>query len=130
MMRRERGVAIVLAMGVVAMAAIAAVALMVLQSTWTRQQELRTDHARAIAVVQGGIDWARAILNEDRRTSSVDHLGVPWALRLAPIPIENGEAVEYGTHADLIGRDGTYRNFFAAQFGEAAPGFKEPAAVR
>lgn len=97
MMRRERGVAIVLAMGVVAMAAIAAVALMVLQSTWTRQQELRTDHARAIAVTQGGIDWARAILNEDRRTSSVDHLGEPWALRLAPIPIENGEAVGYLT---------------------------------
>ena len=34
--------------------------------------------------------------------------------------IENGQAVESGTHAELIGRDGTYRTFFAAQFGEAA----------
>ena len=33
--------------------------------------------------------------------------------------IEHGKAVEYGTHADLIARAGTYRNFFAAQFGEA-----------
>ena len=32
--------------------------------------------------------------------------------------IENGRAVEAGTHADLIARDGTYRSFFAAQFGE------------
>ena len=34
--------------------------------------------------------------------------------------IENGKAVEAGTHADLIARDGTYRSFFAAQFGEDA----------
>ena len=34
--------------------------------------------------------------------------------------IENGKAVEAGTHADLIARDGTYRSFFAAQFGEEA----------
>ncbi len=41
--------------------------------------------------------------------------------------IENGRAVEYGAHADLIAREGTYRNFFAAQFGEAAPALRAPA---
>jgi ATP-binding cassette subfamily B protein len=34
--------------------------------------------------------------------------------------IENGRAVEAGTHAALIAQDGTYRSFFAAQFGEDA----------
>ena len=32
--------------------------------------------------------------------------------------IEGGKAVESGTHAELSAREGTYKNFFAAQFGE------------
>ncbi len=32
--------------------------------------------------------------------------------------IENGRAVEFGTHDDLIARRGSYHNFFATQFGE------------
>ena len=39
--------------------------------------------------------------------------------------IENGKAVEFGAHADLIARDGTYRNFFATQFGDLGPGFAD-----
>ncbi len=31
--------------------------------------------------------------------------------------IESGAAVESGSHAELIARDGAYRAFFAAQFG-------------
>jgi ATP-binding cassette subfamily B protein len=34
--------------------------------------------------------------------------------------IENGRAVESGSHAELIARDGAYRAFFAAQFGLGA----------
>jgi ATP-binding cassette subfamily B protein len=34
--------------------------------------------------------------------------------------IENGQAVESGSHAELIARDGAYRAFFAAQFGLGA----------
>jgi general secretion pathway protein K len=88
---RQRGVAIVLAMGVVALAALAATAMMVTQSTWSRQSELAADHVQAQMLVQAGVDWARAILSDDRRANSVDHLGEPWALRLPPMPVENGE---------------------------------------
>jgi general secretion pathway protein K len=88
---RERGVAIVLAMSVVALAAIAAAAIMVSQSTWARQVELSAEHVQAQAVLQAGADWARALLGDDRRSSNVDHLGEPWALRLPPLPVENGE---------------------------------------
>jgi len=87
---RQTGVAIVLAMGVVAMAAIAATAVMVTQSTWSRRNELGADHVQAQALLQVGVDWTRALLSDDRRSSSVDTLGEPWALRLPPIPVENG----------------------------------------
>lgn len=93
MKARERGVAIVLAISVVAMAAMVAAAIMVSQSTWARQLELTAEHVQARAVLQAGADWARAVLSDDRRLGNVDHLGEPWALHLPPMPVENGELV-------------------------------------
>ena len=93
MRMRERGVAIVLAISVVAMATMVATAIMVSQSTWARQLELSAEHVQARALLQAGADWARAVLGDDRRLGNVDHLGEPWALRLPPMPVENGELV-------------------------------------
>lgn len=90
MRARQHGVAIVLAMGVVALAAMTATAMMVTQSTWSRQNELALEHVQAQTLIQVGVDWTRALLSDDRRASNVDHLGEPWALRLPPIPVENG----------------------------------------
>jgi len=87
---RQCGVAIVLAMGVVALAALAATGLMVSQSTWSRQVELAAGHVQARLMIQAGLDWSRALLSDDRRISNVDHPGEPWALRLPPIPLDNG----------------------------------------
>jgi len=95
MRARQHGVAIVLAMGVVALAALAAIAMMVAQSTWSRQVELTAGHAQAQLLIQAGLDWARAVLSDDRRSNSVDHLGEPWALRLPPMPVENGALSGY-----------------------------------
>ena len=78
-------------MGVVALAAIAAAAMLASQSTWSRHAELSAEHVQAQALVQAGVDWARALLYDDRRLSSVDHLGEPWAMRLPPVPLDNGE---------------------------------------
>jgi general secretion pathway protein K len=91
MSAKQRGVAIVLAMAVVALAAMAATAMMLAQSTWARESELTADHVQAQALIQSGVDWSRAVLGDDRRSNSVDHLGEPWALRLPPMPVENGE---------------------------------------
>jgi general secretion pathway protein K len=93
--RQQRGVAIVLAMGVVMLAAVAAVAIMVTQSTWARHNELTIDHAQARRVVDAGVHYARAVLSDDRRSSSIDHLGEPWALRLGAMQIDNGEVEGY-----------------------------------
>jgi general secretion pathway protein K len=91
MSARQNGVAIVLAMGVVAMAAMAATAIMITQSTWSRASELTADHVQAQVVIQAGVDWSRAVLTYDLRMGDVDHLGEPWALRLPSMPVDNGE---------------------------------------
>jgi len=93
MKTRQRGVAIVLAMGVVALAAMAAAAILVSQAIWSRQVELSAGHVQARAVLQAGADWARAVLSDDRRISRVDHLGEPWALKLPTVRGESGELV-------------------------------------
>jgi general secretion pathway protein K len=90
MRKRERGAAIVLALSVVALAALAASAMMVSQGVWIRQIELSAGRSQGNFIIQAGVDWARAVLNHDRHTSDVDHLGEPWALRLPSIPLENG----------------------------------------
>jgi general secretion pathway protein K len=76
---------------VVALAAIAAAAMLASQSTWSRYAELGAEHDQAKALVHAGVDWGRAVLSDDRRLSNVDHLGEPWALRLPPVPVDNGE---------------------------------------
>jgi len=90
MRTRQHGVAVVLAMGVVVLAALAATAMMMSQSTWLRQVELTAGHSQAQLIIQAGLDWSRAVLSDDRRVSNVDTLDEPWALRLPPIPVENG----------------------------------------
>ena len=80
-----------MAMSVVALATIATTAMMMTQSTWSRESELEGDHAQAQVLIQAGVDWARAVLSDDRRLSNVDHLKEPWALRLPPMPVDNGE---------------------------------------
>ncbi len=82
-----------MAMGVVAFATVAATAILASQSAWFRRAELTADYAQAQELVRAGSDWARAVLSDDRRLSIVDHLGEPWALRLPPIPVENGELI-------------------------------------
>lgn len=93
--KQQTGIAIVLAMGVVAMAALAATAMLVLQSTWARQAELTDSHAQAQLLMLGGLGWARAILSDDLANSTVDYVGEPWSLRLPPVPVENGTLTGY-----------------------------------
>src|SRR5204863_139804 len=64
-------------------------------STWSRRSELTADHSQAQSLLPAGLDWARAVLSDDRRSSRVDHLGELWALRLPPIPVENGKLAGY-----------------------------------
>jgi len=89
----QRGVAVVMAMGVVSLAAVVATAILVSHNAWSRRAELAAQHAQALELLQAGSDWARAVLGDDQRANSVDHLGEPWAVRLPPMPLDNGELV-------------------------------------
>lgn len=84
-MRRsaECGAAVVMAMLVVAVTASLVVGEFWRQNVIVRQAENELSYAQAKWLLRGAIDWAGVILREDARTSSVDHLGEPWAVPIA-----------------------------------------------
>jgi general secretion pathway protein K len=90
-MRSQDGVAIILALAVVALAAMIASAMMVPLSAWTSEMELSADHLQARKLVESGVDWAQLTLTKDISHGTVDHLGEPWARKLASTQIENAE---------------------------------------
>lgn len=81
--RAERGAAVVMAMLVVAVTATLVAGVFWRQNVIMRQAENELSYAQAKWLIRGAIDWAGVILREDARTSSVDHLGEPWAVPLA-----------------------------------------------
>lgn len=85
-----RGAAVVLAMLLAALAATVAATLFADQQRWFRTVEYRRDQVQAQAIAMAGVQWARQILNDDARSTTIDHLGEPWALTLPTIPLENG----------------------------------------
>lgn len=101
-MTRSRGAAVVVAMLIAALAAAVAVTVFADQQRWGRAVLHRRDQVQAQALAMAGVQWARQILDDDRRRSTIDHLGEPWALSLPPIPVENGEI--RGVIVDAQGR--------------------------
>ncbi|BAN35149.1 general secretion pathway protein K [Sulfuricella denitrificans skB26] len=98
---RERGVALITVILIVALAASMAAFMAWQQQIWVRQVENLRDQAQAQAVARAAIDWARAVLADDARNNNVDHLGEKWASVLAPLPVENGQVT--GSVADQQG---------------------------
>lgn len=92
----QRGVAVVLAMLVVALAASTATYMLWAESLWLRQVENLVARAQADSVARAATQWATAILAEDDAT--IDHLNEAWARRLPALPAEG--AVLSGGIAD------------------------------
>ena len=89
--RHAGGAALVIAMLLAALAAAVTVALATPgQERWRATVEHRRDQVQAEALAQAGVQWARAALDDDARSSSVDSLNEPWALPLPATPLENG----------------------------------------
>ncbi|MFO1305268.1 MAG: general secretion pathway protein GspK [Burkholderiales bacterium] len=88
--RPQRGAALVLAMLVAALAATVAVALAAEQQRWLADVGNRRDQVQAQSLALAGVQWARQILADDARSSTVDFLGEPWSYPLPPTPIANG----------------------------------------
>lgn len=98
----QRGVALITAMLVVALATTAAVAMVSRQQYDIRRTGNLLQAEQAYLYVQGVDDWAAQILRRDREENAVDHAGEEWASLLPPIPIDGGQVG--GNIEDLQGR--------------------------
>ncbi|MGE5094181.1 MAG: type II secretion system minor pseudopilin GspK [Betaproteobacteria bacterium] len=101
-MRRERGVAAITAILIVAVAASAAAVMLSQQSAMLDQSMLVVSRAQADLYAQAGIDWARGVLAEDAQSSAIDTLKEGWAQPIVGLPVER--AVVAGDIADEQGK--------------------------
>ncbi len=85
----QRGIALITVILIVALATTVASFVAWRQQVWTRQVENLRDAAQSAAVARAGMDWAGAILSEDRRQNQVDNLGEGWAQHVV-LPVERG----------------------------------------
>ena len=88
---RQRGLALITAMLVVAIAATAAAYLSLDQQIWLRQAQNISDRAQAEVVRAGAEEWAITILDKDAKNSSIDDPTENWAKPLPPLPVEGGQ---------------------------------------
>jgi general secretion pathway protein K len=86
----QRGLALIIAMLVAALAAAVAMSLASAQNQWSAQVAHRRDQVQAQSIALAGVQWARQVLDQDARTTPIDHLGEPWALPLPATPVEGG----------------------------------------
>ena len=96
-MRRERGVAAITAVLIVAVAASAAAMMLSRQSAMIDQALMVSARAQGDLYAQAGLDWARGVLLEDLRHGAVDSLDEAWAKPIAALPVERavvGGAIE------------------------------------
>jgi general secretion pathway protein K len=90
-MRRQRGMAVITAILVVALVASTASFMAWQQQLWMRQVENLNEQAQAREVVLAAIQWARSTLAQDARSGNIDHLDESWARALTPLPVEGGQ---------------------------------------
>ena len=87
-MRRQRGIAVITAILIVAVAASAATLMLAQQSATLDQAMLVTARAQADLYAQAGLDWARGVLAQDAKGPAVDSLDEGWAQPIAGLPVE------------------------------------------
>ncbi|HEY7752431.1 MAG TPA: type II secretion system minor pseudopilin GspK [Steroidobacteraceae bacterium] len=99
---RQRGVALITAIVLVAIATIIAVHLGTRASLDLRRTAGLLALEQGWHVALGAEAWASEVLREDREDSQTDHLAEPWAQPLPPLPVDGGEV--RGALEDMQGR--------------------------
>ena len=89
-LRAQRGVALVTAVLIVAIAAAIAVQIAFAHQIWFRQMENVADRDATDWLRRGALHWASLALLEDAAQNSTDHLGESWAMGLPTLPVEGG----------------------------------------
>lgn len=104
----QRGVAIITAMLLTALAVTIVASLFWQQQVQVRSIENQRLHLQTKWILRGALDWARLVLREDARFSSVDTLDEPWSVQLAETRldqyVENGRTGSDQTDATLSGQ--------------------------
>jgi general secretion pathway protein K len=100
--RNDRGVAMITAMLIVALATIIAANLAWDNALDVRRTMVLLHRDQAVQVALGAESWVSSILRQDLEDSQTDHLGEIWASELPGLPIEGGDV--FGTIEDLQGR--------------------------
>jgi len=89
--RTQRGIALVTAVMIVAIAAAIAAQIAFAHQIWTRQMENIFDRGATDWLRRGALHWASTALIEDAaQGNTVDHLGERWAMGLPVLPVEGG----------------------------------------
>lgn len=99
---RNRGVALITAILVTALAGSVAASLAWDNALDIRRTMVQLHRDQAIQVAMGAEDWVANILRDDLNDNPTDHFGDIWAQDLPPFPIDGGEL--YGKIEDLQGR--------------------------
>lgn len=98
----QRGVALIIALLIVALATTAAVAMTSRQFLDIRRAANVLEYDQAMLYVVGIEDWAGQILRKDAEDGKVDSLDEDWATQLPPIPVDGGQLA--GAAEDMQGR--------------------------
>jgi general secretion pathway protein K len=88
--RRERGVALITAMLIVALATTLAIEVSFRQQLHIQRSGAMFELEQARLYGQAVETWAGIILREDREDGAIDHLGEDWSRQIAYLPIEEG----------------------------------------
>jgi len=88
--RAQRGVALVTAIMIVAIAAAVAAKIAFAHQIWFRQMENVADRGATDLLRRGALHWASVALLEDASRNSIDHLGEAWAQGLPTLPVDGG----------------------------------------
>ena len=99
---REKGVALITAMIVMALATIVAADLAWDNALDIRRTTMLLYRDQAVQVALGAENWVASILRQDLQDTDNDHLAELWASELPPLPIDGGEV--FGVVEDLQGR--------------------------
>ena len=100
--RKSRGVALITAMLISALASIVAYNLAWDNALDVRRTMVLLNHDQAVQVALGAESWVIGILHQDLEDSQTDHLAEIWATELPGLPIDGGEV--FGRVEDLQGR--------------------------
>jgi general secretion pathway protein K len=92
---QSRGVALITALLVVALASVAAVAMANRQQLDIRRAANILHGDQATLYARGVETWALQILTRDRKDTQTDHPGEDWATILPPLAVEGGEVSGY-----------------------------------